>query len=109
MLLTLSDDYTGEPSLKVSNIYDLDGARESRAKHLLVHLDRDRSQNGTVRALAETLSPFREGRTPVCVDYCRGDARVRVPLGNDWRVSPTEELLNRLRQLAGNDGVEVEY
>jgi DNA polymerase-3 subunit alpha len=103
------DDYTGEPSLKVSGIYDLDGARESRAKHLLVHLDRDQSQNGTVQALAEILSPFRDGRTPVCVEYCRGDARVRVPLGNEWRVSPTEELLNRLKKLAGNDGVELEY
>jgi DNA polymerase-3 subunit alpha len=103
------DDYTGEPSLKVSDIYDLDRARELRAKHLLVHLDRDRSENGTAQALAEILSPFRDGRTPVCVEYCRGDARVRVPLGNGWRVSPTEELLSRLKQLAGNDGVEVEY
>ncbi len=103
------DDYTGEPSLKVTDIHDLDGARESRARHLLVHLDPDHSQNGTAQALAEILSPFRDGRTPVCVEYCRGDAKVRVLLGNDWRVSPTEELLSRLKQLAGNDGVKVEY
>ncbi len=103
------DDYTGEPSLKVTDIHDLDGARAARARHLLVHLDQEQSQNGTVQALAEILSPFREGRTPVCVEYCRGDARVRVALGNDWRVSPTEELLSRLKQLAGNDGVELEY
>jgi DNA polymerase-3 subunit alpha len=103
------DDYTGEPSLKVTDIHDLDSARESRARNLLLHLDREQSQNGTVQALAEILSPFRDGRTPVCVEYCRGDAKVRVPLGNGWRVSPTEELLSRLKQLAGNDGVEVEY
>ncbi len=103
------DDYTGEPSLKVTDIHDLESARESRARHLLVHLDPEHSENGTVQALAEILSPFRDGRTPVCVEYCRGDAKVRVPLGNDWRVSPTEELLSRLKQLAGNEGVELEY
>ncbi len=103
------DDYTGEPTLKVSDILDLDGARESRARHVLVHLEREQSQNGTVQALAEILSPFRQGKTPVCVEYCSGDAKVRVPLGDDWRVSPTEELLSRLKQLAGKDQVELEY
>ncbi|MDX1513834.1 MAG: DNA polymerase III subunit alpha [Gammaproteobacteria bacterium] len=103
------DDYTGEPSLRVSQIYDLEEAREARARRLLVQLKRGKAENGFVQALAETLTPFRDGRTPVCVEYCRTDAKVRLPLGDGWRVSPTEELLSRLKQLAGTDCVAVEY
>ena len=104
-----TDDYTGDPSLRVTRIYDLEEAREARARHLLVQLQSKQAGNGVVQALAETLMPFRDGKTPVCVEYCRSDARVRLPLGDDWRVSPTEELLSRLKQLAGNDSVAVEY
>jgi len=103
------DDYTGEPSLRVTQIFDLEEAREAKARHLLVQLQSKQAENGFVQALAETLTPFRDGKTPVCVEYWRGDARVRLPLGDEWRVSPTEELLSRLKQLAGQDSVAVEY
>jgi DNA polymerase-3 subunit alpha len=103
------DDYTGEPSLKVNGIFDLESARETRARHLVVRLPRCDAQNGLVQALADTLTPFRDGKTPVCVEYRNDQAKVRLPLGDEWRVSPTEELLSRLKQLAGNDSVAVEY
>jgi len=103
------DDYTGEPSLKVNGIFDLESARETRARHLVVQLPRCDAQNGLVQALADTLTPFRDGKTPVCVEYRNDQAKVRLPLGDEWRVSPTEELLSRLKQLTGNDSVAVEY
>ena len=59
--------------------------------------------------LAQTLEPYRRGNTPICIRYCRRDAAVPIRLGDAWRVRPTDELLNKLRDLAGNDRVEVEY
>jgi len=32
-----------------------------------------------------------------------------MPLGQDWRVRPTDELLARLRTLAGERGVSLDY
>jgi DNA polymerase-3 subunit alpha len=103
------DDFTGEASLKVNDIFDLESARETRARHLVVQLPGGDAQNGLVQALADTLTPFRDGKTPVCVEYRNDQAKVRLPLGDEWRVSPTEELLSRLKQLAGSDSVAVEY
>ena len=51
----------------------------------------------------------RAGRRPVCIDYCRRDARVRMPLGDRWCVRPTDELLTHLEELAGRDRVSLEY
>ena len=51
----------------------------------------------------------RHGRTGLCIDYLRPDASVRLPLGDDWRVHPTQELLKRLSELVGAESVEVEY
>jgi len=45
----------------------------------------------------------------VVIDYLRPDARVELPLGQDWRVHPTDELLHRLRELAGEQDVEIVY
>ena len=42
-------------------------------------------------------------------EYKGKDSLVRLPLGADWRVSPRDELLARLRELAGSDGVCVLY
>jgi len=45
----------------------------------------------------------------VCIDYTGGDACARVALGEEWSVHPTDELLHRLRDLAGKERVQVEY
>jgi DNA polymerase-3 subunit alpha len=45
----------------------------------------------------------------VCIDYLGSEAQARVALGEEWAVHPTDELLHRLRDLAGQDCVQVEY
>ena len=55
------------------------------------------------------LDAHRRGSTPVCIRYSRCDATVPIRLGDEWRVRPTDALLSRLRELTGNDRVEVEY
>ncbi|MCP5151231.1 MAG: DNA polymerase III subunit alpha [Chromatiales bacterium] len=103
------DEVTGGCSMVVSRVLDIETARERHAKRLAVRLDDSAMGNGMIDALAQALESFRPGATPICIDYRRRDAAVRLPLGDDWRVRPTEELLGRLRELAGADHVQVEY
>ena len=109
-----ADDFSGGCSMTVQRVFDLATAREHFARQLLVRLHGASLSNGAggppiAQRLAEVLSPFRDGRVPVCLEYLRDDALVRLPLGAEWRVSPTDELLARLRDLAGADRVEVLY
>ena len=103
------DEYSGGYRMSIKSIYDINQAREHFAKRLLIVVDEAHAGNGFIPALQRTLQPFREGGCPVVIDYSRTDARVELPLGQDWRVHPTDELLHRLRELAGTDKVQVIY
>jgi DNA polymerase-3 subunit alpha len=103
------DAYTGGYQVTAQSIYDINQAREMYARQLVVGVESQLAGNGFVGTLADILEPFREGHTRVCIDYLGGEARARVALGEAWTVHPTDELLHRLRDLAGKDSVRVEY
>ena len=103
------DDFSGSYQVTAQSIYDIDQARALFARRLVVGVESSQAGNGFVGSLADILQPFREGHCPVCIDYTGGEARARVTLGEEWTVHPSDELLHRLRELAGKDRVEVEY
>ncbi|MDX1696709.1 MAG: DNA polymerase III subunit alpha [Thiohalobacterales bacterium] len=103
------DDFTGGYQVTAQCIYDINQARELYARQLVVGVGSGLAGNGFVGTLAEILEPFREGHTRVCIDYRGSGAQARVALGDEWTVHPTDELLHRLRDLAGKDSVQVEY
>ncbi len=103
------DDYSGGIKMSARKVYDIDNARESFAKRLVLTLNQGQTVNGFVQDLAQVLAPFREGRCAVRVEYHRPDARAQLTLGPDWRVRPTDELLRRITKLAGEGSVRIEY
>ena len=103
------DDYSGGYRMSAREIYDISEAREAFARRLVLAVDARQAGNGFIGHLREVLSPFREGRCQVVVDYHRPGARAELPLGADWRVHPTDELLARLRELVGEGGVQIDY
>jgi DNA polymerase-3 subunit alpha len=103
------DDFTGGYQVTAQSIYDINQARALYARRLVVGIESTQAGNGFVGTLADILQPFREGHCRVCIDYTGGEARARVALGEEWAVHPTDELLHRLRDLAGKDHVQVEY
>jgi DNA polymerase-3 subunit alpha len=103
------DDYSGGNQVTAQQIYDINQARETFARRLVVGVAAERADNGFAGELADILQPFREGQCRVCIDYTGGSAAARVMLGDEWTVHPTDELLHRLQELAGDHGVVVEY
>ena len=87
----------------------MESAREARAKHVALTVDGDALSRVFINDLADTLGSHRRGATPVCIRYSRDDASVPIRLGDEWRVRPSDDLLSRLRELAGSERVEVEY
>ena len=103
------DDYTGGIKMSAQKIYDISRARESFASRLLVTVDYRQAGNGFVNELADVLTPFKQGHCPVYLQYLGSQARARIRLGDDWSVHPTDELIHRLNELAGESNVKVEY
>ncbi len=104
-----ADAYTGGQRLVASEVLTLEQARERFARRLLIRVDHRAGGNGFVRNLESTLRPYRDGRCPVWIRYRGPSAEADLPLDDAWRVTPSDELLSRLRSLTGPEGVEVEY
>jgi len=103
------DDYTGNTKMSAKELFDVERAREIYAKRVLVNTDHIAAKNGFIHSLKDTLTPYVEGSCPVCIEYQGQNASVRLSLGNQWRVHPTDELINRLCDLVGKSHVKVEY
>nr|VFK55520.1 MAG: DNA polymerase-3 subunit alpha [Candidatus Kentron sp. TC] len=113
------DDFIGGQRMVVSDLYDLERARETFASRLAIRLhahkmgdaggDDPQGNHPFVQRLRQTLSPYRGGRLPVSIRYYRADAVAHLSLGDDWRVHPAESLLEELRALLEEEHVALRY
>jgi len=103
------DDFSGSMRLNANKIYEIDQAREIYARRLVVSIGAQKAGNGFVKSLAAALGPYCDGSCPVGIQYHNGSAQAHITLGDEWRVHPTDELLHRLRELAGDRQVTVMY
>ncbi len=103
------DEFIEDWRLTAKRIVDIDQAREQFARRLIIRWPSDRASPGFVTALEEALKPYRRGSCGVAVDYRGKHARAALTLPEEWSVRPTRELIERLSQLVGPDGVELRY
>ncbi|MDX1608594.1 MAG: DNA polymerase III subunit alpha, partial [Halofilum sp. (in: g-proteobacteria)] len=103
------DDFSGGYQVRARDLYTIDEARERFARAVCLQVSAGAAGNGFVDHLQETLHPFREGNTPVRIDYRGPEGSAVLNLGDEWRIHPTDELLQRLRQLAGEQAIDVRY
>ncbi|MDD9894611.1 MAG: DNA polymerase III subunit alpha [Gammaproteobacteria bacterium] len=133
------DDYTGGMRGRAKQLMTLDQAREKFARRLALNLNASGLQSGFCQHLESILAPYRKdpaafasatvqgakpdtqngngkaqpGPTPdgcqVVVNYQRPGAKGDIIFPNDWLVSPTDDLLQRLRMEYGKDQVELDY
>jgi DNA polymerase III subunit alpha len=103
------DDYFGGYRITAKNIYDITEARQKFAKRVEIKVNEKQAAREFVHELNGVLQPFREGNCPIWINYKKQNVYVTLSLGDDWNVQPSDELLNRLNKLAGENGVGVVY
>ena len=59
--------------------------------------------------LARLLQPYKGEGCRVSIEYQRNDAVAEVSLGDAWRVSPDDQLIQNLRDRYGADQVQFDY
>jgi DNA polymerase-3 subunit alpha len=107
-----SDEFSGGLRMRASEVSDLVDARERSAKCLRLCLQGDKLGADFTGQLAKLLMPFKGSAGQGCrvsVAYTRQDAQAQVMLGDAWRVLPSDELIQNLRDCYGTEQVRLDY
>ena len=101
------DEYSGGYKMACKSCYDMTKARELYAKALSISLTEQQMSSGAVERLEEALKPFAGGACPVDIQYQSSDAKARLRLGPQWRVIPSDQLLDAVSKAF--DGCNIVY
>ncbi|MFW7339926.1 DNA polymerase III subunit alpha [Pollutimonas sp. H1-120] len=106
-----NDDYSGGLRVSAESVFDLQLAREARARSLRITLN----GNADAARLRQMLNPFRAEPengvpgVPVEVRLHRDEFQCMIRLGEDWRVRMADAMLDQLGDWTVPDGVEITY
>ena len=107
------DEFTGSLKLRAKSVETLEEARARLAECLKISLDGNGANEDFALRLRDLLRSHRRGETadgcPVAVEYCCEEARVRVDLGEQWRVVPSNALIEELGAAFGAERVGFAY
>jgi DNA polymerase III subunit alpha len=97
--------------IAAERIYGLAGARSRFARAVRLSMNGQASSAGAASSakLKTLLEPYRNGQCSVEVRYRNGGASVEMQLGDNWRVSLDDALLQSLNEWLKPENVEVVY
>ena len=90
-------------------MYTITEARQRFARAVDIDLSAERVCADFPDRLQRLLAAYRGEGCPVAVRYRRDDAEARLRFGDEWRVEPCDDLLQRLKDDLGVDDVRVRY
>jgi DNA polymerase III subunit alpha len=101
------DEFSGGYRLMCREVFSIEQARARHAKFLRICLPQYQAED--IDKVAAILSKFRGGRCSVKIDYLRQDAAASLSLGEDWRIHPSDNLLEVLQEALTENSVEMIY
>ncbi len=103
------DEYSGGYRMSTREVYDIEQARERYAKSLRLEVEQEKIDGNYISQLQSIMRPFKDGFCPVVIGYQQESAAADLTLGDNWRVTPSDELIHRLQELNGKNAVKVIY
>jgi DNA polymerase III subunit alpha len=103
------DKYTGGFKTSANRLMDIEKAREIYSKYLLIKMDDDdKNLPEKIGQLTGVLSGH-QGKSLVCVEYMQKGIKALLPLGDKWRVLPSDNLIEKLQKMFSAANVGVMY
>ncbi|MCQ4348478.1 DNA polymerase III subunit alpha [Pseudomonas stutzeri] len=102
------DDFSGGLRLRAKRVMSLEEARTGLAESLRMRVDGAALGVERLRWLAELCGQHR-GACPITLDYRGQEARALLQFGDQWRIDPTDSLIQTLRDQFGRDNVFLQY
>jgi len=119
------NEYAGDGSLQVraKSIMSFQEAREVYLRHITLNLQQDELCLEALQQLEHILedyiapskseslheSPREKKVCCIVVNYAREGVQGKIAFGKTWRVKPDDELLHRLKEQYGEQGVSLDY
>ncbi|MBF0784227.1 DNA polymerase III subunit alpha [Muribacter muris] len=104
-----NDDFSGGLKMSARELISLDDARSRYAKSLALAINQEQITPQFIKTLAELIEPYKEGILPLHFYYQSPEGRALLRGGVEWWVSPKEEMLTKLKNLLGENAVELEF
>ena len=90
------DDFNGGLKMSAREVMSLADAREKYAQGLSISLDESQMDGKFFEKFTRILEPYRAGTVPVNIYYQRQNARAKLSLGVEWRVTPEDDFDRRI-------------
>jgi len=114
------NEYAGDGSYQVraKSIMSFQDAREAYLRHITLNLQQESLCASALQELEQILvdyisspqaAPNAEKVCKVVVNYAREGVQGKIAFGKTWQVKPDDELLHRLKQHYGEQGVSLSY
>ena len=103
------DDYSGALKMRGKTVRTLLAARSANVRALELKLDETDFRGDFRGEFQRLLDGQRDGGCPVIIRYRRRGAQATLRLPEQWRVQPSDDLLQRLRERYGADRVKLAY
>jgi DNA polymerase III alpha subunit len=95
--------------MRAASLRSLDEARANYASDLTIEVQSEKVDEQFADFLENTLAGAGGGSCPVSLIYRQPRNLARVRLGTRWQVFPSDELLQKLRDLEGTERVFLQY
>ncbi|UXI01851.1 DNA polymerase III subunit alpha [Photobacterium sp. TY1-4] len=103
------DDFNGGLKMSAREVLDISEAREKHLRGLAISVTERQIDEQFFERFSKVLEPHRAGTVPVNMYYQRSNARAKLTLGTEWRVTPADQLISDLKILLGEKQVELEF
>ncbi|KXI22901.1 DNA polymerase III subunit alpha [Photobacterium sanguinicancri] len=103
------DDFNGGLKMSAREVLDISEAREKHLRGLAISVTEGQIDEQFFARFSQVLEPHKAGTVPVNVYYQRSNARAKLTLGTEWRVTPSDKLILDLKGLLGEKQVELEF
>ena len=104
------DDYTGALRVRGESARTLYQIRSERAQSLRLVVDSTQGgANEVVGQIKKSIAPYRGGNCSVRLDFRQNGFAGEFHFGEDWRLEPKDELIHELKQILGNQSVNLMF
>jgi DNA polymerase-3 subunit alpha len=105
-----ADEYTGGCQLRAEKVMSIDDVRLESLVGLELELQEQKLDDCSLSLLETLLREYRGGKVTVSISYLKKSGEIgHLVLGNDWTISPDQNLFSQLEQAFGQQGVRYHY
>ncbi len=103
------DDFNDSYKMRAKSLHTLLESRQTHARSLQINLRADALDNGALQELSHVLETGTHGTVPVAINYEAAGASAQLALGEQWRINPSDEFIQRLQTRYGTKNVQLTF